>query len=275
LAKQNEQDKENAKLLNLKPSRVDESRSGMDPKTLTLFHSLYRAVFQNIQYGVESGGGTGGSADIKVPHSFQIEQLFDELYDAKPRSFLFKPVDSVRKGATVGALLLRDWNIIFDTKEELNLKKIKSEIQAVDEGGPSREFMTQAWKRFTELKVTAEVTNGSNTLALVQKTNTHYAIFTEDDVIEDFINRVPQENQDETKARIEVYYQGIGRLFLHAFAMDMKIPTTCFPPFYRNGENFYNVISHDVVVIFSNLSCRFFCSSPPPWMRSGRGQLSG
>jgi hypothetical protein len=179
-----------------------------------------------------------------VRHSFQIEQLFDELYDAKPTSFLFTPVTSVRKGVTVGALILRDWNIVFDTKEELNLKKIKSEIQAVDEGGPSREFMAQAWKRFTKLKVTAEVTNGSNTLALVQKTETHYAMFTEDDVIEYFINRVPKENQSATKERIEVYYQGIGRLFLHAFAMDMKIPTTCFPPFYRNGEDLYNDISH-------------------------------
>jgi len=237
LAKQIKQEKENAKLLNIKASRVDESRSGMDPKTLTSFHSLYRAVFQNIQYGVESGRGKGGSADIKaralikVPHSFQIEQLFDELYDANPTSFLFTPVANVRKDVTVGALVLCDWNIIFDTKEELNLKKIKSEIQAVDEGGPSREFMAQAWKRFTKLKVTAEVTNGSNTLALVQKTETHYAMFTEDDVIEYFINRVPKENQSATKERIEVYYQGIGRLFLHAFAMDMKIPTTCFPPF--------------------------------------------
>lgn len=238
----------------------------MDPKTLTSLHSLYRAVFQNILYGVESGRGkafgrsTGGSADIKVRHSFQIEQLFDELYDAKPRSFLFAPVDSVRGGVTVGALILRDWNILFDTKEELNLKKIKSEIQAIDEGGPSREFMAQAWKRFTELKVTAdaEVTDGSNILALVHKTGTHYAMFTEDDVIDDFINRVPPENQDETKERIEVYYQGIGRLFLHAFAMDMKIPTTCFPRFYRNGEDFI-LPSHDVVLIFSNLSCRFYC----------------
>jgi len=244
LAEQIKQEKVNAELLNIKPSGTDESRSDMNPKTLTSFHSLYRAVFQNIQYGVESGRGNGGSADIKVPHSFRIEQLFDELYDAKPRSFLFTPVDSVRKGVTVGALILRDWNIIFDTKEELNLKKIKSEIQAVDEGGPSREFMAQAWKRFTKLKVTVEVTNGSNTLSLVQKTETHYAMFTEDDLIEDFINRVPKENQNATKERIKVYYQGIGRLFLHAFAMDMKIPTTCFPPLYRNGENFMIVISH-------------------------------
>mmetsp|Transcript_17584 Transcript_17584/g.38884 ORF Transcript_17584/g.38884 Transcript_17584/m.38884 type:complete len:982 (+) Transcript_17584:123-3068(+) len=226
-------EEENARRLGIDTEELKKLKIDLDQEKISFHHENYRAFFDSLRWAIESGSkGTGGTVDFPdVPQNFKVEELFENYFEKK--HFLFKPTD--HKNENVGGKILRDWNIKFDTSGVSKLKKVKKEIQAIDKGGPSREFMHLVWQRFTELKITAEGNDGEEkVLKLLYRESTGYAFFQKDEAIVDFLEKLPACNREKVKKKICAYYQAIGRMYLHAFAIDMKIPTTAFPPFFRN-----------------------------------------
>ena len=135
----------NAKLLNVDVEQMKELDKDMDSKRIDQFYQSYRGIMQLAINMIDMGKGAGGSVTIKVADKFKVEELFEELYEGKNKSFIFKPIDS--KYENVAGKILRDWNIVFDTSKISKLKSVKQETEAVDWGGPSKEFMSLVWKR--------------------------------------------------------------------------------------------------------------------------------
>ena len=175
-------EEENARRLGIDKAELKKLEIDLDQEKISFYHENYRDVFDALKWAIESGSkGTGGSVDFPgVPQNFKVEEEFDRLYEKK--HFLFKPTDN--KNENVGGKILRDWNIKFDTSEVSKLKNVKKEIQAIDKGGPSREFMHLVWQRFTELKITAEGNDGEEkVLNLLDRDASGYALFQTDERI--------------------------------------------------------------------------------------------
>ena len=195
---------------------------------------MCRTYFDGIKWALGCGKGSGGSVNITVSDNSKIEELFDSWYVDSKKFFLFKPLEKKRgkKNENVGGKVVSDWNVIFPSITKH--KKVKQETQAVDEGGPSRQFMALVWRRFTRLAVTVKGT-GSNDIKipLMRRNTAGYVLFTTDDEIKEHLNRMPPEESVQAREKVERYYQAIGRLYLHSLAMDNPIPTTALPPLYR------------------------------------------
>jgi len=244
LAERLKNQEKNAKLLNVDVEQMKELEKDMDSKRIDQFYQSYRGIMRGFVNMIDMGNkGSGGSVEIKVSDKFKIEALFEELYEGKKKSFLFKSVDS--KNENVAGKILRDWKVVFDASEISKLKSVKQETEAVDEGGPSKEFMNLVWKRLHKLEVTAKGNDGNQkSVKLMDRSDTGYLMPQTDDKIQVFFDSVPASNHEAIRKKIEAYYQAIGKLFLHALAShwhtddsesgsSLMIPSTTLPPFYR------------------------------------------
>ena len=256
---------------------MKELEKDMDSKRIDQFYQSYRGIMRGFVNMIDMGNrGSGGSVEIKVSDKFKVEELFEELYEGKKKHFLFKPVDS--KQENVAGKVLRDWNVVFDVSEISKLKSVKQETEAVDQGGPSKEFMNLVWRRLHMLGVTAKGTNGNQkAVKLFYRSETGYLMPQIDDIIQVFLNSIPESDHETARKKIDDYYRAIGKLFLHALVSHwhaddtdlgstLMIPSTALPPFYRQCEwNVYFYLQNCVCqLIFSSfrlphiLSIHFF-----------------
>lgn len=235
----------NAKLLNVDVEQMKELDKDMDSKRIDQFYQSYRGIMQLAINMIDMGNkGAGGSVTIKVADKFKVEELFEELYEGKNKSFIFKPIDS--KYENVAGKILRDWNIVFDTSEISKLKSVKQETEAVDWGGPSKEFMSLVWKRLHKLKVEAKGSKDGQMISvdLVYRDETGYLMLQKDERLQNFLESITAIDVEKTREKIDAYYQAIGKLFLHSLVSHwhstdiekgsrLMIPSTALPPFYR------------------------------------------
>lgn len=255
----------NAKLLNVDVEQMKELEKDMDSERVDQYYQSYRDIMQGFINMISMcNKGTGGSVEIKVSDKFKVEELFEDLYNGKKKSFLFKPINN-STNENVAGKIIRDWNVVFDTSEISKLKAVKQETEAVDQGGPSKEFMSVLWKRLTKIKVEAKGQDGEmKSCQLVYRDNTGYSMLQTDDKLENFLNSIPVSDTEKIRKKIEAYYQAIGRLFLHALVSHwhsneseesgsrLMIPTTALPAFYRQCE--WNVLC--ITGCFHSLPCR-------------------
>ena len=224
----------------------------MDSKRIDQFYQSYRGIMRGFVNMIDMGNrGSGGSVEIKVSDEFKVEELFEELYEGKKKHFLFKTVHS--KQENVAGKVLRDWNVVFDVSEISKLKSVKQETEAVDQGGPSKEFMNLVWRRLHKLEVTAKGNDGTQkSIELLEwcvykDKKTGYLMPQIDDKIQAFLNSIPQSDHETARKKIDDYYRAIGKLFLHALVSHchtddadvgstLMIPSTALPPFYRQCE---------------------------------------
>ena len=273
----------NAKLLNVDVEQMKELEIDMDSERIDQYYQSYRGTMQALINMIDMGNkGTGGSVEIKVSDKFKVEELFEELYEGKKKSFLFKPIDS--RNENVAGKIIRDWNIVFDTSEISKLKSVKQESEAIDEGGPSKEFMMLVWKRLHKLKVKAKGKDGKiKSCDLLYRDETGYSMLQIDAKLHVFLDSIPVSDAERMREKIDAYYQAIGRLFLHALVSHwhssdlesgsrLMIPTTALPPFYRQCESitpcivqlivtFLAIIHNEVRLPHLSLAFRFHLST--------------
>ena len=245
---------------------MKELEKDMDSKRIDQFYQSYRGIMRGFVNMIDMGNrGSGGSVEIKVSDEFKVEELFEELYEGKKKHFLFKTVHS--KQENVAGKVLRDWNVVFDVSEISKLKSVKQETEAVDQGGPSKEFMNLVWRRLHKLEVTAKGNDGTQkSIELLEwcvykDKKTGYLMPQIDDKIQAFLNSIPQSDHETARKKIDDYYRAIGKLFLHALVSHwhaddadlgstLTIPSTALPPFYRQCEWNVYFISRIVCVNF-------------------------
>lgn len=238
LAQKLKTQEENAKILNVDVSKMKDLENKLDADSLKKWDKYYQNIFRAMKWAVESGSrGKSASVNVPVSQNFTLEEFFEKHYETTKKLFLFKSIDS---DYDVGGKIIRDWNVVFDTSEVTKIKSVKQEIQEIDEGGPSRHFMSMVWKTLHKLKVTGKSKDGATiSLDLVyREKDTGYSLLQVDAEIDRFLAALLLEKDREAaRKKIHVYYQAIGRLFLHAISTGIKIPCTLLPPLFRQCES--------------------------------------
>ena len=239
LAQKLKTQEENAKILNVDISKVKTLENKLDAAALKKYEKDYQSIFKAMKWLVESGSrGKIASVNVPVPQNFTLGEFFEKHYETKKKLFLFKSIDSDYEN--VGGKIIRDWNVVFDTSEVTNILSVKQEIQEIDEGGPSRHFMSMVWKTLHEVKVTGKGNDGATkSLDLFyREKDTGYSLLQVDAKIEGFLDALlPGKDCEAGRKKIHAYYQAIGRLFLHALSAGIKTPCTLLPPLFRQCES--------------------------------------
>ena len=130
------------------------------------------------------------------------------------------------------------------------LKGNKKEDTAVDQGGPSRQFLTDVFKQIEVLSVKV----GNARVSLFENTNSGVIVVT-DDMLENSISIAAKTSsavlsaKDEAAAskrakkavasavkRAKDYVRAIGRIMLHSMANEYTLPSKAMSPFFMTGE---------------------------------------
>ena len=120
----------------------------------------------------------------------------------------------------------------------------RKELMAKDEGGPSRQFLTDIFKQIGTLSVKV----GSESVALFEDTPSGVWVIT-DDMLKHKIERTAKNCCEMVKEAIKQaknYIRAIGRIMLHALANKQSLPTNAMPPFLMNCKS-VTVSSHDAI----------------------------
>ena len=123
----------------------------------------------------------------------------------------------------------------------------KKEDTAVDQGGPSRQFLTDVFKQIEVLSVMV----GNERVKLFQNTDSGVDVVT-DDVLEHYISKAVKSSCADLSAAAAVkrakkdsadavkqakdYARAIGRIMLHSMANDYTLPAKAMSPFFMTGK---------------------------------------
>jgi hypothetical protein len=127
-------------------------------------------------------------------------------------------------------------------KKQQNLNKrakdkLKKEHQAVDEGGPTREFFSQVWAQLSDLSIKLP---GGSSLKLFEKKQGGLLPLT-DDYLEHRLAKLGPEREDYMD-QIRCYFRAIGRMLAHCLLLSpndfgpVSVPSHSLPLLYQSGE---------------------------------------
>ena len=120
--------------------------------------------------------------------------------------------------------------------------KVKKEFQAIDEGGPTREFFNRVWMQMRDLAIEIPLT--TQKIQLFDTQSKIDCIPQTDDDIEFKLAKVPEGEQSEIRDKIRCFYRAIGRIMAHCLVgvedeLIGKLPaiaSIALPKLYRSGE---------------------------------------
>lgn len=133
--------------------------------------------------------------------------------------------------------------------------KAKRELTAIDQGGPSRQFLAECWKQLGGLRINV----GAKQVRLFEISPCGPIPLT-DDVLRHKIEATiksesgsKEADKSEIDGLVEVarcYYLAIGRLMLHSVATNVTIASSAMIPFYQNRK--YSAIRSKIVYTVSH-----------------------
>ncbi|KAL7544849.1 hypothetical protein ACHAWF_008211, partial [Thalassiosira exigua] len=217
---------------------------------------------------------SGNLKDIKITvvgtgSGFSLQHFFDDLYEQKKGpawTVLFGDDHDANK---IGKLILSEWKIIYgkhegyDFKRKADAKAQKDQDTAVDEGGPSRQFLTDVFKQLNSLRILPELQSYADgdgkridySVEIYENTPSGVMVITDEKLTHDLERSArviyerqegkAQEDKKMTKGEEKIvdasikrardYTRAIGRIILHAFAFADKytlaLPSNAMPAF--------------------------------------------
>ena len=184
----------------------------------------------------------------------------------KVRGFVFVASDHWLKPATK-----LTWIYFFSLLShilESSCSPAKEEDTAVDQGGPSRQFLTDVFKQIEILSVNV----GTERVSLFQNTNSGVEVVT-DELLEHYISKaaaktscldvaaaaaVKQAKKAAADAvkQAKAYVRAIGRIMLHSMANDFTLPAKAMSRFFMTGKE-----SSDCIIMSQP-----FCTNASPYL---------
>lgn len=174
---------------------------------------------------------------------FNLQSFFDSLYESKGKDDLSRTVlfDDDNSKNNISKLILSEWSIVYDKHvKSYNTKTQKDQDTAIDEGGPSRQFLTDVFKQIGSLSILVE----DEFVTLFEDTHSGVMVKKDEILNSDIRTKLVRMNGIEqakhvTRNAIERakhYIRAIGRIMLHALANRQTLPTNALPPFFINCE---------------------------------------
>lgn len=174
---------------------------------------------------------------------FNIQSFFDGLYESKRKGNVSRTVlfDDDNSKNNISKLILSKWSIVYDKHiKSFTTKTQKKQDTAIDQGGPSRQFLTDVFKQIDSLSILVE----NEMVKLFINTSSGVMVTSDDKLnsdIETVIKRVRMSANKQAKhvaiERAKHYVRAIGRIMLHALANRQTLPTNALPPFFINCES--------------------------------------
>lgn len=165
---------------------------------------------------------------ITLTPNFSLQEFFDTNYEAGPKdeTFMFRDLDDGRSSRKADdkkqgyhAWRMVHWTVTYiGDVDDVKLSKKKG-YKAIDEGGLTRQFLSNVWDQLGDLGVQGP---SKKYVMLFERTEAGY-IPTPDDLI-----------NKELHDRAKSYYRAIGRIMFHSLATKHPICNIAMPEFFRN-----------------------------------------
>jgi len=117
----------------------------------------------------------------------------------------------------------------------------RKEDTAVDEGGPTRQFLTDVFKQLDILCIKV----GEGEVELFENTPGGVQVQTDDPLnskIQALLKRSSDTHEDTVEnaiKRAKDYVRAIGRIILHAIVHKQTLPSNAIPAFFMNGKVYF------------------------------------
>lgn len=121
--------------------------------------------------------------------------------------------------------------VVFPFLTSYCISEQKELDTAIDEGGPTREFLSQFFYQLGDVSIEVEGED-DEPVRLFEKANNGIVPLT-DELLDSKFGGSP-----ELKEKARAYYRAFGRVMLHALATGNTISSSAMPPFYQNCKCF-------------------------------------
>jgi hypothetical protein len=200
---------------------------------------------------------------------FSLQNFFDENFD-NAHSVLFKDETD---NQSIARAVLATWDIIYDAKGDYEQSEGRSSLYqihyitstisiiefffhphscssaskeegtAVDQGGPSRQFLTDVFKQIDMLSVKV----GNESVNIFENTDSGVFVLT-DELLKNNIHVAAKRSGAKKKEKVAAikrakdYVRAVGRIIIHSMANKYILPAKALPPFFMTGESFDGVV---------------------------------
>jgi len=217
----------------------------LDSATLARYKKTFNAYFSTVKSALRSlTEEDEHDLVIETPEDFIMQDFFDKWYDARKNkgnaSLLLKSLSCRKNENFHGRKIVNKWNVSFANAAETKMNKDTktNEDTAIDEGGPTREFLSQCWKQMSGLRVRKlEKTKSGlkeKSVKLFETQDNGVVPLTDDGLREKLKNTFQGDDYVAYLKRAKAYYEAIGRILLHSLANNHTISASAMPPFYQN-----------------------------------------
>ena len=107
--------------------------------------------------------------------------------------------------------------------------KDKDDLEAIDDGGPTRAFVSEVMRQMETLKV---VSSGGRETSLFDKTNFGFCAPQSNDFLKNKLGL--QSDEEEARGVVHPYYRALGRILFYCIAQNITIASIALPELYRN-----------------------------------------
>jgi hypothetical protein len=116
--------------------------------------------------------------------------------------------------------------------------RFKRDHQAVDEGGPTREFFSQVWAQLGNLSI--ELPGGSSFKLFEMEQGGWLPL--KDEIFEHRLEKLPKPEREDYRDQIRCYFRAIGRMLAHCLLLSpndfgpLVVPSHSLPLLYQSSE---------------------------------------
>eukprot|EP00551_Chaetoceros_affinis_P008906 CAMPEP_0203668946 /NCGR_PEP_ID=MMETSP0090-20130426/5430_1 /ASSEMBLY_ACC=CAM_ASM_001088 /TAXON_ID=426623 /ORGANISM="Chaetoceros affinis, Strain CCMP159" /LENGTH=945 /DNA_ID=CAMNT_0050533503 /DNA_START=144 /DNA_END=2981 /DNA_ORIENTATION=- len=136
----------------------------LDEATVEKWRKVTRNFFDSIEKILKMAASKDEKITIKLPFHFILQDFFEERYKSKAEqnaqnsSFLFRELkkgNSKQQNNDFSYKLFLKWNVEFDAPKNIGIRsrKMRTELKAVDEGGPTSQFISEFCMQLGDLSV--------------------------------------------------------------------------------------------------------------------------
>merc|ERR1740124_1735820 len=217
----------------------------LDSATLARYKKTFNAYFSTIKSALRSlAEEDEHELVIETPEDFIMQNFFDKWYDDRKNkrnaSLLLQSLSGRKKENFHGRKIVNKWNVSFANaaKTKMNKDTKTKEYTAIDESGPTREFLSQCWKQMSGLRVRKMEKTKSGlkekSVKLFETQDNGVVPFTDDYLRQKLKSTFRGDDYGAYLERAKADYEAIGRILLHSLANNHTISASAMPPFYQN-----------------------------------------
>uniref|UniRef100_A0A7S4JMY5 Uncharacterized protein n=1 Tax=Odontella aurita TaxID=265563 RepID=A0A7S4JMY5_9STRA len=230
-------------------------------ETLTMARKHMEAFFAMGKVASKWGCATDEETnlEIEVNQNFILQEFLDKTYRrhlkliAMDRCLLDATLlFSDLKGTKVcknyyGNKLLSDWNVVFLNEfkygRKMSGREQKKLDTAIDEGGPTREFISQFFYQIGDVCIDGDTIFEQANNGIYPRTD-------------EWLN-YRFGHSSELMNKVQAYYIFFGRVVLHALATGHTIASSAIPPPYRNCECATFLACNFTAAVCTDAFCNF------------------